>query len=215
MISKRLFWFLKIIAYGFFVIMFSSCASIIKGGDQVMNIKTDPPQAKCIISNLRSGQEVAHVTTPSATVLKKGDGYFSKGTYKVSCEKEGYEKKDVSLEGNLSGWYVAGNILIGGLIGWFIVDPITGAMWYLEPENVDLTLSKKSEAPPTVGSVIRDAVTPQAPPQPVKVSDKPVTPAPAQTPATSSPTQTPTTAVTPAQKPAQTPQQEPKIIFIK
>jgi len=173
--GKVVLWWLKIFTICLFLVMFSSCASIIKGGDQVMNIKTDPAQAKCVISNLRSGQEVANLTTPSATVLKKGDGYFSKGTYKISCEKEGYEKKDVSIEGNLSGWYI-GNIIFGGLIGWFIVDPITGAMWNLEPENVDLTLSKKGEAPQSVGSVIKNMDTPQVPLQPVKASDTPATP---------------------------------------
>jgi hypothetical protein len=172
---QEISWLLKVLTIGLLLFIFSSCASIIKGGEQVMNIKTDPAQAKCVISNLRSGQEVAHVTTPSATVLKKGDGYFSKGTYKVSCEKEGYEKKDVSLEGNLSGWYI-GNIIFGGLIGWFIVDPITGAMWNLEPENVDLTLSKRGETPQSVGSVIKNMDTPQVPLQPVKASDTPATP---------------------------------------
>jgi hypothetical protein len=169
-------WWLKIFTICLFVVMFSSCASIIKGGDQVMNIKTDPSQAKCIISSLRSGQEVAHVTTPSATVLKKGEGYFSKGTYKISCEKEGYEKKDVSLEGNVNGWYILGNLVFGGLIGYLIVDPITGAMWNLEPETVDLTLTKKGEAPQSVGSVIKNMDTPQVPLQPVKASDTPATP---------------------------------------
>ena len=172
---------LKMLTICLLLFMFSSCASIIKGGDQVMNIKTDPAQAKCVISNLRSGQEVANVTTPSATILKKGDGYFSKGSYKISCEKEGYEKKDVSLEGNLSGWYI-GNIVFGGLIGWFIVDPITGAMWNLEPENVDLTLSKKGEAPQPVGAVIKNMDSPQINLQPVKASVAPATPTSTQEP---------------------------------
>lgn len=195
---KEISWLLKMLTIGFLLFIFSSCASIIKGSDQVMNIKTDPSQAHCIVSNLRSGQEVAHVTTPSATILKKGDGYFSKGTYKISCEKEGYEKKDVSLEGSANAWYILGNLVFGGLIGWLIVDPITGAMWNLDPENVDLTLSKRGEAPPTVGSVIKSAETPQTV----------LTPASAQV---------PPTGTTPAQvtKPLQTPAEEPKIIFIK
>ena len=37
------------------------------------------------------------------------------------------------------GWYIGGNILVGGLIGWFIVDPLTGAMYTLPKEvNADL-----------------------------------------------------------------------------
>jgi len=50
----------------------------------------------------------------------------------------------------VGGWYIAGNILVGGLIGWFIVDPITGAMWNLEPENVEMALTKIPETKPAV-----------------------------------------------------------------
>lgn len=174
--GKVAYWWLKMFAICLFLVMFSSCASIIKGGTQVMNVKTDPPQANCVISNMRNGSEVAHITSPSATVLQRGTGYFEKGQYKVSCLKDGYEKKEVALEGSAGGWYIAGNLLFGGLIGWFIVDPITGAMWNLEPETVDLTLSKKGEAPQTVGAVIENMNVPQMPLQPIKASEAPATP---------------------------------------
>jgi hypothetical protein len=35
---------------------------------------------------------------------------------------------------------LAGNFLFGGLIGWIIVDPISGAMWTLKPENINADL---------------------------------------------------------------------------
>jgi hypothetical protein len=53
----------------------------------------------------------------------------------------GYKTHTVTLESNVSGWYV-GNILFGGLIGMLIVDPITGAMYTLSPQNVDGALEK-------------------------------------------------------------------------
>lgn len=31
-------------------------------------------------------------------------------------------------------WYAVGNLFIGGLVGWLIVDPATGAMWTLDPQ---------------------------------------------------------------------------------
>ena len=85
--SKAVIWWLKIFSICLFVVMFSSCASIIKGGTQVMNVKTDPSQANCVISNFRNGNEVSHITTPSATVLQRGTGYFEKGQYKIDCVK--------------------------------------------------------------------------------------------------------------------------------
>jgi len=44
----------------------------------------------------------------------------------------------------LDGWYIAGNLLFGGLIGYFIVDPATGAMWTLKNLHANLSLQKAS-----------------------------------------------------------------------
>ena len=54
--------------------------------------------------------------------LKRGCGYFKKCKYRVLLEKGGYKQREVMLEGSPNGWYIGGNILLGGLIGWFIVD---------------------------------------------------------------------------------------------
>lgn len=43
------------------------------------------------------------------------------------------------VTGGVSGWYVA-NLLFGGLIGLLIVDPLTGAMYNLSPEDVNAVL---------------------------------------------------------------------------
>lgn len=32
------------------------------------------------------------------------------------------------------------NLLVGGVIGWVVVDPISGFMWHLEPRDVSTTL---------------------------------------------------------------------------
>ncbi|MDY5520178.1 hypothetical protein, partial [Campylobacter lanienae] len=38
----------------------------------------------------------------------------------------------------------AGNFIFGGLLGWLIVDPATGAMWNLKPEhNENITVDKQ------------------------------------------------------------------------
>jgi hypothetical protein len=47
---------------------------------------------------------------------------------KLTLEKEGYDKEEVNIEGDANAWYIAGNLVFGGLIGWLIVDPATGAM---------------------------------------------------------------------------------------
>lgn len=120
----------------------SGCASIIKGSDQSVTFKSEPPEAKLVITDVRQGKDIHVGQTPLTTSLKRGAGYFKKAKYKITVEKPGYVTEEVMLEGTPGGWYLAGNLLIGGLIGWFIVDPATGAMWTLDPEDVQVTLKK-------------------------------------------------------------------------
>ncbi len=42
------------------------------------------------------------------------------------------------------GWYLAGNFLIGWLIGWLIIDQLTGAMRNLTPKQLSTALSKET-----------------------------------------------------------------------
>ncbi|MFG0400611.1 hypothetical protein ACF8D8_17535, partial [Pseudomonas sp. zjy_11] len=55
-------------------------------------------------------------------------------------KKDGYPDKTIELDSSLSGWYW-GNILLGGLIGMLIVDPLTGAMYKL-PEFASADMGK-------------------------------------------------------------------------
>jgi len=55
--------------------------------------------------------------------------------------KPEHESQTVNVTGTPNGWYIGGNILFGGLIGWFLVDPWNGHMYNLEPENINATLS--------------------------------------------------------------------------
>lgn len=121
----------------------AGCASIIKGSEQSVTFRSEPPEAKLIITDVREGKDIHVGTTPFTTSLKRGAGYFKYGKYKVTIEKPGYRREEVLLEGSPGGWYLAGNLVFGGLIGWFIVDPATGAMWTLDPEEVNVTLKKE------------------------------------------------------------------------
>jgi hypothetical protein len=126
----------------------AGCASIIKGYEQSVTFKSDPSEAKLIITDVREEKNIHVGTTPFTTSLKRGAGYFKKARYKVTVEKPGYGKEEVALEGTPGGWYLAGNLLFGGLIGWLIVDPATGAMWTLDPEEVNVSLKKEGAFQP-------------------------------------------------------------------
>lgn len=124
--------------------MFNGCASIIAGGPQTIPINSNPSDAKLRIMNARNGNAIYEGKTPYIVALDRGVGYFQKGRYNVIIEKEGYQTREIMIEGTPNGWYILGNLVLGGLIGWLIVDPITGAMWTLNPSDIKADLAAKT-----------------------------------------------------------------------
>jgi len=51
-------------------------------------------------------------------------------------EREGYVSKTIPLQEHPNLWYIFGNIPLGGVPGWLIIDPFNGGMYNIEPENV-------------------------------------------------------------------------------
>src|SRR5687768_9834532 len=96
----------------------SGCASILKGREQTVSFKSDPSDAKVVISDAWQGREVQVGSTPFTTSLRRGAGYFKKARYNVTFEKPGYRTEAVVLEGTPGGWYMGGNLLFGGGVGW-------------------------------------------------------------------------------------------------
>lgn len=134
--------FFVVLTLGAFIFT-TGCASIVAGGPQVIPIKSNPSEAQLKIVNLKDGSTMFSGTTPYTATLERGAGYFKKSRYNVIVEKEGYQPKEILIEGTPSGWYILGNLVFGGLIGWLIVDPASGAMWTLNPSDVNLSLDDK------------------------------------------------------------------------
>jgi hypothetical protein len=124
-------------------IVATGCASIVKGSEQKVSFKSEPSEAKVVITDVRAGKEIQVGSTPFTASLKRGAGYFKKAKYQVTFEKPGYKTEAITLEGTPGGWYLGGNLLVGGM-GYLIVDPATGAMWTLEPNDVSVTLKKQA-----------------------------------------------------------------------
>lgn len=119
----------------------TGCASIIHGGAQDVPISSTPDGASVTIQD--DNQTILSGETPFTANLERGDGFFRRGEYTVEINKPGYEKKTVRISGRVSGWYLGGNILFGGALGWIIIDPATGAMWTLNPAEIRTNLSEK------------------------------------------------------------------------
>ncbi|CAM3789090.1 hypothetical protein VRRI112168_00520 [Vreelandella rituensis] len=118
----------------------SGCASIVGNPEQTLTFTSTPSQAGLSITDER-GKEVFDGNTPSTVSLRKSDGtYFGGKTYRVSFSKPGYRTHEITLDAKPNGWYVGGNLLMGGIVGWLIVDPWNGNMYTLGPDYVDTKL---------------------------------------------------------------------------
>lgn len=111
---------------------------------QMVPIASNPSEAMISIKD-ESGVEVFKGTTPTTVTLAKSTGkYWGKKSYTVSISKNGYETQTVPVIASANGYYMFGNILFGGLIGWFVVDPQSGKMYTLSPEQINGSLSAKT-----------------------------------------------------------------------
>lgn len=127
------------------VLSTTGCASIVRGGGkQKVQINTNPDSATVKIYDMND--QLVHTNqTPCEVVLKNGRGYMKGMDYRLVIEKDGYQTREIQLTSRVAGWYAFGNLGIGGLIGYLIVDPLTGAMWVVEPNIINETLVTKEQ----------------------------------------------------------------------
>jgi hypothetical protein len=116
----------------FAVMPLAGCASIVSGSRSKFHADCPTCKADVTIRDDRSGEVVFSGTTPADTKLKRGAGFFRAAEYTLTLSKDGYAPVTYKVKSGLNGWYIAGNFFFGGLIGWLIVDPLTGAMWTLD-----------------------------------------------------------------------------------
>ncbi|MCD8174030.1 MAG: hypothetical protein LUD76_11365 [Alistipes sp.] len=108
------------------------CASIFTKNSYPVTINSTPEGAEVEIYN-KENRLIFTGQTPANTVLNASNGYMSKEIYILKFRKPGYKDYEYVLENKLEGWYF-GNLLLGGIIGMLIVDPLTGSM-YKVPET--------------------------------------------------------------------------------
>ena len=136
---KKLFLFLTI---GMFVGALCSCATVMRDNTQAIPIKANVEKVDIKITN-KAGEVIFEGTTPTTLTLNTAckSGYFNPEKYTVVASKDGYKTQTTVIDWHVSGWYYIGNLAIGGLIGYLIVDPLTGDMYYLD-EAVNLNMSE-------------------------------------------------------------------------
>lgn len=152
----------------FSVLAATGCATIFGyGNPELLQLRSSPDQAAVSIID-ESGAKVFEGTTPTSVSLEKKKGYFSSKTYTIKVTKPGHAEQVATVAMRVNGWYI-GNIIFGGLIGFLIVDPLTGAMWTLDTPQLNATLmptdgtapapapERPSEGKPGGGAMIEHA----------------------------------------------------------
>lgn len=136
-----------------------SCATIVgKSGPETLNVRSTPDQARIVITD-ETGVKIFDGKAPTILSLEKKKGFFSGKKYSVALSKEGFKDRIISVNTRVGGWYIGGNLLFGGLIGWLIVDPATGAMWTLDINEINTSL----ESLPTSTAAPQTLPAPQVP----------------------------------------------------
>jgi len=125
-------------------VLFSSCASIFTKSSYPVAISSTPEGANISIVN-KKGEEVYVGKTPATVQLDASSKYMSGEKLTVTISKLGYEEQKVYIHSKIEGWYW-GNILLGGLIGMLVVDPLTGAMYKLDTKTINVTLEQTNTA---------------------------------------------------------------------
>ena len=125
----------------------SGGATVTRGTPDTLVINSDPVGADIKLSNGMSGKTPATFTLPR------------KDTIVVKVEKAGYEPVEVTVTPQVSdagGAGMAGNVLLGGLIG-AAVDAGSGAMNDLLPNPVDVRLVPLSLDPSNASGLPAEA----------------------------------------------------------
>ena len=136
---------MRLLTFMFMVILASGCATVTRGTTEAFAIESNPPGAMVRLSTGQTCQ------TPCSIKVKR------RGDFVVGIEKDGYEEVTATVTSSIDSAGsagMAGNVLIGGLIGAG-VDAGTGAMHSHKPNPLSVNLVRigfGSRKDPTVAT---------------------------------------------------------------
>ncbi len=148
----------------------SGCSTIIEGTSQELYVNTNPAGASCWL--MREGRQIATINpTPGTALVQK-----TKNDITVVCDRDGFQQATYLNHSGVAG-ATAGNIILGGGIGWAI-DSATGSdNKYDSPVNLTLVPKSAMSVPglrPSTPAAPIALLPPSAPPVPVSLAPAPV-----------------------------------------
>lgn len=121
-------------------LLMTSCATLFTKQSYPIVVNSEPNNANITVVN-KKGEQVFLGKTPATVTLDASSKYMSGERFTITISKKGYEDQQIYLNAKIEGWYW-GNLLLGGLIGMLVVDPLTGAMYKLDTTPINVVLSE-------------------------------------------------------------------------
>ena len=118
-------------SYLFFILLFTNCATIIKGPTEEVAFTSEPEGAKVIIADSLRGK------TPLKLKLK------SANDYSVKMELDTNKSYATALESSFAAKYLIGDFLLLPLFS-FATDWLTGSWWELDKRNIHVVFTDTS-----------------------------------------------------------------------
>jgi hypothetical protein len=106
--------------------LLTACGTIVNGPTESVPVSTEPEGATVTIGGTTK-------QTPATFDLDRKQDYL------LTITKSGYQTENIKIQHVISG-AEAGNLLGFGSLG-VAIDAASGALWKLEPENIDITLT--------------------------------------------------------------------------
>lgn len=119
------------------VVLLGSCASIMSGSRQEIDISSDPPAQLRIESG--TGELFFEGFAPSVVDLPRAN------SYDLTVSAPGYEDYRVTIRQDFNVW-VIGNVVVGAVVIGTGIDLLTGAFWNLTPEFIHVELEQRPSA---------------------------------------------------------------------
>lgn len=155
--SKHILRVVTMAAAGLALAGLTGCASIVNGTSQVVSVETlhtSGPVAGAVCK-LENDKGVYYVTTPGTVTVHRAYGDMN-----IKCDKDGFNSGLTNIKSSTKGM-VAGNILVGGVIG-VGVDAATGAA-YDYPSLFQVMMGDPVVAPVSAGTPQASLMAPVAP----------------------------------------------------
>lgn len=111
----------------FLGLVLSSCANILSGSNYKIHLNSNVDNVHYVVKDNKE-RVVFSGFTPDSVILSSYQGYFNKPYYTFEVKYEGFLDETYRLNYEVSKNYYL-NIPTLNIIGLWIVDPKTGAMW--------------------------------------------------------------------------------------